>query len=1139
MNCTAILLTFCFLQVAAHSNAQDRITYSGKDVPLSQVFNAVTAQAGYRFFYKSTQLKDARKVTIQVKDATVEEVLKKCLDGQPFIYIIEGKFIFIELKKAPLTTASADEKRINVRGKLINKSQEPVVGATITVKGTSKVVISNEKGEFLVNDVEDNATLYITTINYEPQEISINGREEITLQLDIKTTSLAEVSVSISTGFQEIKKNRLTGSVTKLDKELINRRVSSDILSRLEGVASGVMFDKRADNSLGISIRGRSTIYANTQPLIVLDNLPFQGSVNDINPNDVESISILKDAAAASLWGALAGNGVIVITTKRGKNNQPVKMEINSNLTLKKKPDLYYDKQFLNSNDYINLELFLFSQGLYDGELASPFGPPISPVIETLNKRRNGIISASDSAVQIDALRKLDVRNDYLKYLYRTSVLQQYSLNISGGNARSNYYLSGGYDKDLTNVKHNDNDRITLNGQLSFSPIEKLEISTGLMFIQQKTANNGIASLNAGGRYATTFPYTQLADADGTALPVVRNFRQPFAEAATTKGLLDWTYTPLEEYKYNDSKFKTLSNRINTSIKYTIFSGLSAQISYLYQHADSKTNNLYDEGSYYARNLINRYSTVFNNQVISRGIPQGAIMENSYAEQISHSGRGQINFLKRFYKHEISAIAGMDIIDTKTTSNFSYIYGYDKNTGSFINVDYTKMFTLNPEFSTARIPGAPTVNPYTLDRFRSYFGNTSYTYADKYTFTLSGRIDQSNLFGVKTNQKSVPLWSTGARWDIANESFYHVSWLPFLTVRISYGYNGNLTRQITAYTTIESRNDNFNFEPFAQIYSPGNPQLKWEKIGIFNLGLDFSTKNSIISGTLEYYRKKGIDMIGSTVVPSSTGYLNFTGNYSDMKGSGVDVNISSINLKGAFNWTTNFLFSYSTDEVTKNKGTNLQLEGRPINSIYAFKWGGLDPSSGDPIGYLADTLSKNYSQIIAQAANEPTKYVYKGSASPRVFGAFRNTFTYKGVSISANITFKADYYFLKNTISYSSLIGNGIGHADFTKRWKNKGDEASTNVPSFLYPINSNRDYFYQQSEVNVKKGDHIRFQDVNVSYTIGNHNHRMPFSFIKMYFYANNLGILWKANNEGIDPDFVSGYPNPKTYSVGVNIGF
>jgi TonB-linked SusC/RagA family outer membrane protein len=1146
MKLTALLLTIFSLHVAAHSSAQ--ITYQAKNEPMKKVLDVIRVQAGIHMAYNDQVIDLAKPVTVTLRNTSVKEALEAIFKDQPLTYSIVGKSVFVIKRNEEVsdnTGSPVAPKLIDIKWKLVNAKGEPVVGATITIKGKNTVAISNNAGEFSFSEIEENATLLISNVAYETREIKINGKTENTLTLQIKSTELSEVSVTLSTGYQEIPKERATGSFAKVDNELLNRRVSTDVLSRIEGVTSGVLFDKTTDNKLGISVRGRSTIFASTQPLLVVDNFPYTGDINSINPNDVESITVLKDAAAASIWGAYSGNGVIVITTKKGKYNQAVKVELNTSVTITEKPDLFADKQFLNSTDFIDVEKYLFDKGFYNRDLTNTrTWPVLSPAVEIYNKLKTGALTDAQAQTELNKLRPLDIRNDYEKYLYRKAVGQQYALNISGGGPKSSYYLSGGYNDDLLPLTGNKNNRISFNSYATFKPISNLEVYGRIVYTQGKDQNNGISRAESGGRFsAGTFPYARLADDNGTPLALVRDYRSSFVQNPGVAGLLDWTYVPLNERDLNNSSSKAYDTRLIAGAKYNIFKGLSADFMYQYQMANVQSTDIKDVNSYEMRDLINKYSSITGNTVAKQNIPSGSRLLQTNNNTVSNSLRAQLSYNGFFGKSAISAIGGIDVQDTKNYGSRTAVYGYDPITGSSKSVNYDSSYLLFPSKSRGYIGDNNLIFSQAITRFRAFFANASYTYDNRYTLSLSGRMDQSNIFGVNTNQKSVPLWSTGVKWDIDKEDFYSISWLPSLSIRATYGFNGNVDRSITALTTARYNNgDGINNEPFVEIVSPGNPDLRWEKIAILNIGLSFELlKSRALSGSIEYFHKKGIDLFGDALVPSSTGFRLARGNYSNMVGNGFDLALNSKVGDSRFGWSATVLLSHTTDKITKNEGNTGKLVGKPVNAVYVYQWGGLD-EKGDPIGILDTKPSKDYGEIINAVSNDPTLYKYMGPVNPTYFGSFRNTFSVKGFSISANIIFKAGYFYQRKSIQYSSLYNQSVGHEDFKLRWLKPGDEKITSVPAMVYTNYlqfSNRDNFYSNSEILVDKGDHIRFQDLSINYDVTKKFLKnIHFTSLQVYLYANNLGILWRANDHDIDPDFRTGYPNPKSYSIGVRAG-
>ncbi|GAC1310349.1 MAG: hypothetical protein NVSMB24_27390 [Mucilaginibacter sp.] len=888
--------------------------------------------------------------------------------------------------------------------------------------------------------------------------------------------------------------------------------------------------------------------------MIVVDGFPYDGDVNNLDPNIVESITVLKDAAAASIWGVKSGNGVIVINTKHGTRNKKLTIDFNSNVTIGAKPDLYYNPNFLNSNDFINVEESLFAKGYYDSNLTTPY-TIVSPVVAILAKERDGSLSAADANAQIDALRNFDVRRDLTKYFYRHSVDQQYALNLSGGGANSDYFIAGGYDDALNNQVGNKSSRINLNSSYNFYPVKNLTVSAGINFSQYLTTlNSPIANINGGGGYSI-YPYAQLVGKDGAALPIVKDYASAYTDTAGSGRFYDWKYRPLDELHNADNSTKSLDNRINLGVKYSFLSGFTAEARYEYENQKGSLNNYYSDQIYYTRNLINQFTSIDPSGNLTYEVPQGGILQSATNELIAQRGRLQLNYVKSWnQKNDLSIIAGGEINQTISQNIAQTVYGFNKETLTDQNVDFVDYFPTNPDGNYAQIPNSLGLGKFT-DRYVSYYSNAGYTYNGRYSVSLSGRIDKSNLFGVNTNQKSVPLYSTGFSWDFSKESFYHLNWLPYGKLRVTYGYIGNVDKNVTALTTFQQLSGApYTGNPYAVIVNPGNPELRWERDRIINFGFDFASKSNIISGSFEYYLKRGLDLFGDTPLAPSTGFSTFRGNTADIKGNGFDLTLNANIVRSLdFQWQSNFLLSYILDKVSKydaqldvtgylqlgngNTGTIYPLTNRPLYAVYSFKSAGLTHDTGDPQGYLNGSLSTDYASIISSTTT--ASMFYNGPSRPTTFGSFRNTFTYRRLSLSANIIYKLNYYFRRSSINYSSLFNSWIGNKDFDKKWQNPGDELKTIVPSMpSLPLDQNRETFYQFSSALVDKGDHIRLQDINVSYDLVDRSTKgkFPFSHLQVYTYINNVGILWRANHDGLDPDLFAGaLPALTTISFGI----
>jgi TonB-linked SusC/RagA family outer membrane protein len=1056
--------------------------------------------------------------------------------------------LFIVLATLCLFFQARAQTAITLTGRIIDSSDsKPLKGATIKTKLQEAKTSTGESGEFTLITNETNGILVISYLGYKTVEIPFNSIEKgpFNIMLSADYNALKEVSI-VSTGYQTLPKERATGSFVQIDNELLNRSVSTNILDRLNGVTSGVIFNNNGNQRFGqadIEIRGRATLFSNPNPLIIIDNFPYGGDVANINPNDIESITVLKDAAAASAWGARSGNGVIVITTKKGRLNSAPAVSFNANTTVGAKPNLYYTPQ-LTSAQYIGVEQFLFNQGAYDFSISNGYSA-LSPAVEIFSAKRNGTISVADSLAAINKLKGYDSRQQILKYYYRPIVDQQYQASISGGSATQKYFVSAGYDKNLNSYVNSSYDRVSLNASNTYYFLKnKLEFFSNIIYTASTTKSGPVVS-------NTLYPYDQLADASGNPLVIANTLRLSYAGTAGNGQLLNWLYKPLDELNngYSGTTTSLTDYRINLSLTYKIFPGLKALALYNYEKGVTESDNLNELQSYYTRNLINTYTQIDPvTGAVTHPIPVGDILYTNLTNISSNNGRFQLNYDNVWGKHAVSAIAGTEIKDYTTFNSTNGLYGYNPKTAINQNaaVNYTTYYPNFYGYNTSQIP-TNTTELGTDNRFFSYYFNGSYTYDDKYIASLSARRDESNLFGVTTNQKGIPLWSAGLAWVINKENFYKSGWLPQLKLRATYGYTGNVNTNLSAYLTASPGLTSQTYNaPYSQIVNPPNPSLQWEKDQNINIGLDFATKDNRLTGSVDYWRKNGMDLIGNSPIAPQTGITLYTGNSANTSTKGVDVQLNSINLDGKLKWLTTLLYNHVQSLVTDYKvsnGTNYNvvsanynnpLQGYPYYAIFSFKYAGLT-ATGDPQGYLNGAVSTDYTGI-ANSINR-SDLVYSGSATPTSFGSLRNTFAYNAFDLSFNIIYKFGYYFRRSSLNNDELYSTGGGNyqmSDYDNRWQKPGDELHTNVPALIYPSSTYRTALYTYSNVLVENAANIRLQDLRLGYTLSKDLH-LPFRNLNVFTYINNIGILWRANKYHIDPDYPTGIPVPRTIAFGI----
>lgn len=958
--------------------------------------------------------------------------------------------------------------------------------------------------------------------------------------------------VQINTGYQKVSAERLTGSYERIDSATFNRKVGLDVLGRLEHNSS-ILFDNRRatrnTTSDAIQIRGLSTLSdAIAKPLVILDNFPYEGDVNLLNPNDIADVTILKDAAAASIWGAKAGNGVIVITTKKGGTQQRTKVDGQANLTVIAAPDLFA-LPVIPVDELIQLQVDLFRQGAYNATINNARRLPLLPVVEILNNRRSGLISAADSASQLQALYGNDVRRDFDRYIYRQAVNQQYQVAVSMGSDKVSNRFSVGVDRNRADLVGNQGNRVTASANTQLRPSPKWSLENTIQYHRSLQDNNSLGDFGsaaydlthglAGTGYSRLPLYARLADDNGIPLAIDR-YRRAYIETVGGGQLLDWNFRPLDELRNNDRRAEQHAFLADVGIHYKPIPGLEASVQGRYQRIAAHDRDLRNAATFYTRDVINLYTQLNTANGTVRPVPVGGILQTETGTTVSYHLRGQLNYQRTLKtRHWLSLMGGMEVNQAQLDSRSTIAYGFDDR----LNVSSMDHVTVFPRVlgSAMSIPGGD-VFQERLNRFVSVYTNGSYAYLKRYTAYASARNDAANLFGVNRRSKWSPLWSAGAAWTVSDEPFYRSERLPLLKLRLTHGYQGNTNTAHSALTQLgygsAAANSPVNL-PYATVYQPGNPELRWEKVRQWNLAVELGSRDQAIIGSVEVYHKLATDVIGRENMDPSVGFSAVFRNSAHLLTRGMELTLAAAIVRSqAFRWDTRFRASSANYTVSRyliefngqgytSDGANLYpIEGHNPYLVVSYRWAGLDPRNGDPQGYLNGKVSSNWDSIFYYTPLH--EQVIHGSALPTVFGNWLHTLRWRRFEASFNISYQLGHYFRKPTVYYSSLFGNGVAHGDYQRRWQNPGDERTTNVPSMRYPNPSDtRDGFYASSAITALPGDHVRLQDARLSYR---------FAGFEAYTYLNNLNLLlWKKNKAGLDPQFPSGLKPGLQCSAGI----
>lgn len=1026
-----------------------------------------------------------------------------------------------------------------------------LMGATIYIAPKTNIQ-TNTTGSFSADLPAGTYQIKISYLGYKQlvTEIRIPSTAVFKFYLQPDVGFLQEVQVH--TGYQTIAKARTTGSFQAIGSKVLAEQFSTDLLSRLEAVANGITVDRRSTTNGRLMVRGLSTLDGNRDPLIILDNFPYQGNLDNINPNDIETVTILKDAAATAIWGSRAGNGVIVLTSKKALPGNALNVAINSNLSVVASPDLYTLRQ-MTAADQIEVEQFLYDKGFYNSRINSSAKPVLSPYIELVLAKKNGAITAQRFNERVEQLKATDLRDELARTNYQQALKQQYALNLSGAEKKIDWKILAGYDHNLSALGAK-NSRLSLGTRNSLRITKALQLDFGATYTLSLSGNGRAAYTDLDNGSGIIYPYLRLRDENGNPLAVPKTYSNAYLNSLNKNVFYDWNYYPATDYLNHKIKNTTRDLLANLALRYRISNGVTAQLYYQTERQVTTNRSIYGTDSYMVRNIVNSFTQLSSAGVPTRIVPMAQILDNSQSTLNAYNVRAQIDYSRSWTKHGLDFLGGWEINENNTEGQGNRLYGYNDENLSNVLLNFATTYPNYITKSMAFISPGPNNLSSRSNRFVSLYTNLVYSFNKRYMFSASARKDASNLFGLKTNDKWKPLWSVGAAWLINDEPFYQLNWLAQLKLRASYGFSGNVDLGRSAVTTILNTSTSpFTGTQIARFNQFSNPDLSWEKVGTYNVGIDFSLKNNRLSGTIELYQKKAVDLYGAspvdyTAVPAVT----LIKNVASIRARGLDVTLRSQQFtNGVFKWDTDLNFNLYKDKILAYYQTNDQgstfvgngnlatvMKGYPVYSVLSYAWAGLDPANGNPQGYDKEgKVSSNY-DLLTGSTVKITDLVYHGPAFPSLFGTMGNRFTYKGISLSARLSYKFGYYFRRSTINYTNLYNSGVAHPDYARRWQNPGDELYTEVPSQVYPAVNRRDQFYNNATVLVEKGDHIRLAYVAVAYTVDQQwLKRMPFKTLQLQAGASNLGILWRANKYGLDPDYRDNVILPSKYfSLGIN---
>lgn len=1188
-----MLLAFVFADIYGQTA---NVTLKMKDATLSDILMEINKKTNYEVQFFSNDVKDFKGISVDLNNAGIEEAIKKCLEKTNLTYVIKGKSIVVT-KSGDGATASPQVPDVEIKGKITDASGDPLPGATVMAKGVNgKGAIAGTDGSYSIKIKGDVRILVFSFIGFETLEETISGRTVIDVKMQVGAQLLDNVVI---TGFQNIPKANFTGSSVKVKSENLQIKGVSDLSRMLEGQVAGVSV-QTVSGTFGaapkVRVRGATSINGENKPLWVIDGVVHEDIINisndqltsgdpstllgsavaGLNANDIESIDVLKDASATALYGARAMNGVIVVTTKRGKEGRPV-VSYSGNYSMQLKPN-YANYDIMNSVDQVSVYAELERKGFLNTDLINRsnsgiYGKMYS-LINTYDEQSGKFLLENSPAARRAFLERYAYANtNWFDVLFRNSIIQDHSVSISSGSDRSRSYASVSFLNDNGWTVADGVTRYTANLRNDYNLSKKIKVGFQVVgSVRQQKAPGSLSrrSNTVEGSYDRDFDIN------------------PFSYALNTSRALT-AYDQdgnLEYFTMNYAPFNIINEINNNSIKLNV-ADLKGQIEAGWQiskdlrwdftgamrYVKSDREHEIQENS----NMAMAYRAAGNSTIRSRNrflysdpdnpnaepvvvLPYGGFYNRQEDLLISYDFRNSFIYSKEFGKHSLNLLFGQQVkyADRQRFSMTGYGYQYDQGGVPFVDYRIMKQM-IESNFDYYGMSKS-------YDRFAAFYANADYSYNKKYVFSGTVRYDGSNGLGRNASARWLPTWNLSAKWNLKEEDFIkNQPWITYLSLRSSYGLTASMPPSANATAVFYNGSSNRPYaseiESIIRLSSLENAELTWEKGYLFNVGVDFAVLNRRLDFIVDYWNRKSFDLISTIRTSGIGGETNKLANYADMKSYGLDLAVGIIPVTNpVFEWKINLTYGYNKTKITNAKnqprifdvvtsdGGN--LEGYPARSLFSIQYKGLSPETGIP-AFIDENGDVSNTVYLQSTKLEYLKY--EGSVDPVHVGGISNNFKYKDLTFNLFFTFQGG-----NKIRLKPIFKSAYSDLDampkaFYNRWLMPGDETITNVPSIAdayisssdlsgrYPYNA-----YNFSTERVAKGDFIRLKTISVTYNLPKTllGQKSPVSKLSLTIAASNMFLLYsdKVLN-GQDPEFFNtggvAQPLQKQFTLALNIGF
>lgn len=1192
----ALLLMLAPLLLSAQ-NKNTLVTLSVKNQSLKEVFRSIQSQTGLNIMVTEKILSEAKKITVNVKDVPLNEAMDQCLKNTDLIYnIVEGTIVV--KKREAQNKNNANQNTIPalvVQGQVLNKTAAPLAGATVSVKGKKITTVTDDRGAFAIA-ADNNDQLIVSYVNYKSKLVKVE--ENVLFQIILEQNDAEMQTVTISTGYQRIERKYLTGSVTSLKMDSIMQPGLNTVDKMLEGRVPGMIYMLNSGQpgaAPKLRIRGTSTFLGSQEPLWVVDgivqadpvNIPASrindldfinlvgNAISGINPNDIDQIDVLKDAAATALYGVRAANGVIVITTKRGKPGPP-SLSYSGSLSFTPRPRYTNrDVNMMNSKERVEA-----SRETIDKQLPL-FGYP-EGYEKAVIDYYNGVIDYDSYLKKVQ--RAESMNTDWLDIITQDVISTNHSLRLSGGNQQTRYFVSLGYADDNGVIKSEYSKRYT--GKMGFD-VQYKKFKAQFTLSASKDNRHYVPQQLGIMNYAYgTSRAIPLNNEDGSL------YYYPLLMPNPGNSFSRSSFNVVNEMNRSGTTLDGSSYTADMNINYQLIPGLQFTGVLSYTSGLTAQRTWFDEKT----NYVDQQRMDNPGNPLTDPLPFGGELQRSDSRLTRYTVRAEVDFSRYMdfqHKHQFNAKIGAEASSSKNFNTAQIHRGYYPERGlSFANIDVNKYRAYGSWLGGYGRPE----NTEMLTNLVSALMTTSYIYDEKYIVSFSTRSDFSNAFGTRSNERFLPTWSVSGRWNMYKDVLKNASWVNMAALRFSYGTQGNMLPDQTPYTIILKQPFDATYQQYLSTISAyPNPNLKWERTNSYDLAIDFSLFNNKVNGTIGGFYKKTTDAFLTKQVSTANGTPQYVVNGGVLENKGVELsfNFTAINNIGSrpnqkgFIWRIDPQLGQVFNKLLNNsinrqknvlmdmgavsyleflKGT-VPVNGKSINTFYSYRFKGLnnagvpvfyglEPEGGDAL--IAKYLAMNKEELFQNIMVE------SGRREPVIQGSVSNYLGYRNWTL--NITFS---YSVGNKIRMMRIASGNYGtymptsqqnlRKEFVNRWRNPGDELLTNIPGLsnstlpfwwrgnptLPTLGTNYYQMYDDADIRVVKGDYLKLQSINLGYSFDMELcKRMGVKFCNLTLAGSNLFTIADKALRGQDPSQSGISPSINlsirpVYTFNINVGF